>query len=46
MAEAEFLSNKIGILANGSFVCINDLAQLKRKYGDGYKIQIKINPLL
>ena len=43
MPEAEFLSNKIGVLLNGSFISINDLASLKSRYGDGYKLIVNLN---
>lgn len=42
MAEAESLCNKIGILVNGRFVCLDSLQTLKNKFGNGIKILIKL----
>eukprot|EP01015_Nassula_variabilis_P030892 TRINITY_DN6865_c0_g1_i5.p1 TRINITY_DN6865_c0_g1~~TRINITY_DN6865_c0_g1_i5.p1 ORF type:complete len:206 (+),score=27.37 TRINITY_DN6865_c0_g1_i5:67-684(+) len=43
MVEAESLSNKIGILVNGKFVCVGSVSELKRRFGSGYKLNIKKN---
>lgn len=43
MTEAEFLCNRIGILINGKFVCFGSNQHLKNKFGDGYRIKIKLN---
>ena len=41
MKEAESLGNKIGIMVNGKFACLNTLNQLRTKFGSGYNIIIK-----
>lgn len=43
MTEAEFLCHRIGILINGRFVCFGSNQHLKDKYGDGYRVKIKLN---
>lgn len=42
MMEAEFLCHRIGILINGKFVCFGSNQHLKNKFGDGYRIRIKL----
>jgi len=42
MYEAESLSHKIGILINGSFVCIGPTQHLKDKYSQGYKVTVSL----
>jgi len=42
MHEAETLCTKIGILVNGKFQCMGSPDFLKKKYGDGYRITLKI----
>lgn len=42
MTEAEFLCHRIGILINGKFVCFGSNQHLKDKYGDGYRVKIKL----
>ena len=42
MYEAESLSNKIGILINGRFVCIGPTQHLKQKYSQGYKVTVSL----
>jgi ATP-binding cassette, subfamily A (ABC1), member 3 len=39
--EAESLCNRIGILIKGEFVCIDTPAELKRRYGKGYRISVR-----
>jgi len=43
MMEAEFLCHRIGILINGKFVCYGSNQHLKNKFGDGYRVRIKLN---
>ena len=42
MMEAEFLCHRIGILINGKFVCFGSNQHLKNKFGDGYRVKIKL----
>jgi ATP-binding cassette subfamily A (ABC1) protein 3 len=42
MDEAEALCDKIAIQVNGKFVCYGSPQHLKEKYGQGYKVDIKI----
>ncbi|KAL4439562.1 hypothetical protein ABPG74_003964 [Tetrahymena malaccensis] len=42
MHEAETLCTKIGILVNGKFQCMGSPDFLKKKYGDGYRLIIKL----
>ena len=44
MNEAESLCSRIGILIKGSFVAISSLNGLKKKYGKGYRAQVKAPP--
>ena len=42
MTEAESLcNNKIGIVANGKFVCIGSVPELKSQFGNRYRVLIK-----
>ena len=41
MEEAEALSNKLAIMAEGRLKCIGAPQSLKHKYGNGYEIEIK-----
>ncbi|EGR34524.1 hypothetical protein IMG5_008730 [Ichthyophthirius multifiliis] len=43
LQEAEDLCDKISIQVNGEFVCLDSLQNLRDKYGNGYKIYIKLN---
>ena len=38
MAEAEILSDRIGIMAAGKVVCLGSTNFLKNRYGAGYKL--------
>lgn len=40
MEEAEVLCNKIGIIKDGSMVCVGSSSQLKQSYGQGYKLLV------
>ena len=42
MDETEALCTKIGIMVNGELKCLGSLQHLKKKYGDGYTLSIKI----
>jgi ATP-binding cassette subfamily A (ABC1) protein 3 len=42
MAEAESLCDKVAILINGRFVCLDTLQQLKNKFGSGVRISVKL----
>jgi ATP-binding cassette subfamily A (ABC1) protein 3 len=44
MDEAEALSNKIAIMTEGRFRVFGGLADLKKKYGKGFEIEIKLVP--
>lgn len=43
MMEAEFLCHRIGIMINGKFVCFGSNQHLKTKFGDGYRLRIKLS---
>jgi ABC-type multidrug transport system ATPase subunit len=40
MEEAEFLSDRIGILGSGKLQCVGSPARLKSVYGSGYQVHI------
>jgi ABC-type multidrug transport system ATPase subunit len=42
MDETEALCTKIGIMVNGELKCLGSLQHLKKRYGDGYTLSIKI----
>lgn len=43
MDEAESLCDRIAILVNGTFYCLDSPAMLKNKFGEGFDILMK-NP--
>ncbi len=43
MDEAEVLSDRIGIITNGSLKCLGTQFKLKRVYGKGFKLVINLN---
>ena len=43
--EADALCTRIGILVKGRLECIGTAMQLKRKFGDGYRLEIKCPPV-
>ena len=43
MAECEALCSRVGIMVNGSFRCLGSIQQLKLKYGEGYRLKIRLN---
>ena len=44
MDEAEVLCNRIGIIKDGHMVCLGSSSQLKNLYGEGYKLDLNLNP--
>ena len=43
MQEAEVLSNRIGIMAQGKLLCVGTQSHLKKKYGSGFTLQVTTN---
>lgn len=43
MEECEALCDKLGILINGQLECYGTIPNLKKKYGAGYRLIIKLN---
>ena len=44
MAECEVLCSRIGIMVAGRLRCLGSAQHLRDKYGNGYVIQLKLNP--
>lgn len=44
MHEAESLSTRLGILVKGRFACIGSPTALKKKYGEGYTVNVTLAP--
>ena len=44
MAECEALCTRVGIMVNGNLRCLGTPQQLKSKYGQGYKLNIRFGP--
>ena len=42
MEECEALCTRVGIMAAGQLKCIGSIQHLKRKYGDGYRLTLKL----
>ena len=42
MAECEALCSRVGIMVNGTLRCVGTPQQLKSKYGQGYKLKIRL----
>lgn len=42
MDECEALCSRIGILANGSLICLGSAQRLKSKFGRGYQLDFKV----
>ncbi|KRZ07939.1 Retinal-specific ATP-binding cassette transporter, partial [Trichinella zimbabwensis] len=42
MEECEILCNRVGIMSNGSFKCLDAIQELKEKYGKGYIIALSL----
>ena len=45
MEEAEALSSRLGIMVKGNFQCIGTAQHIKSKYGEGFEVEVKLNPL-
>jgi len=45
MQEAEALSERIAVINEGKFKCIGTSLFLKNNFGDGYRIDMKCEPL-
>ena len=43
MAECEALCSRVGIMVNGSFRCLGTPQQLKSRYGDGYRLKLRLS---
>lgn len=44
MEEAEALSSRLGIMVKGNFKCIGTPQHIKTKYGEGFEIEVKLQP--
>lgn len=44
MDECEALCTRIGIMARGSFRCMGSVQELKKEYGEGYFLTVKVYP--
>ena len=42
MAECEALCSRLGIMVNGSLQCLGTPQQLKTRYGQGYRLKIRL----
>ena len=42
--ECEALCTRAGIMVGGRLRCLGSLTQLKAKFGDGYQIDLKLQP--
>lgn len=42
MAECEALCSRVGILVNGSLLCLGSPQQLKSRYGQGYRLKVRV----
>ncbi|CAH8451204.1 unnamed protein product [Heterobilharzia americana] len=45
MEECETLCQYIGIMINGQLKCFGSIQHLKKRYGNGYTVEIRFNPL-
>lgn len=43
MEECEALCSRLAIMVNGQFKCLGSVQQLRKKYGHGYSLTIKMN---
>ena len=41
MAECEALCSRVGIMVNGSLLCLGTPQQLKSTYGQGYRLKVR-----
>lgn len=44
MEEADVLSDRIAVVADGKLQCVGTPLYLKNKFGDGYKVNLVCNP--
>jgi ABC-type multidrug transport system ATPase subunit len=44
MEECEALCGRIGIMVDGSLRCVGPIQTLKSKYGQGYKLDLRLDP--
>jgi ATP-binding cassette subfamily A (ABC1) protein 3 len=44
MEEAEALCDRMTIMVRGRFKCIGTSTWIKNKYGDGYEVEVKVEP--
>jgi len=42
MEDADALSSRVGILVNGRLACLGSAPHLKRKYGRGYRVEVRV----
>ncbi|XP_019855200.1 PREDICTED: ATP-binding cassette sub-family A member 3-like [Amphimedon queenslandica] len=45
MEECEALCTRLAIMVNGQFKCLGSIQHLKSKFGSGYTLQVKVQPL-
>ena len=43
MVECETLCSRVGIMVNGFLKCIGTPQELKSKFGDGYRLKIRVS---
>ena len=43
MEECEALCDRLGIMVNGQFQCLGGIQHLKRKFGQGFTVLLKMN---
>ena len=44
MEECEALCGRIGVMVDGALRCLGPIQSLKSKYGQGYKLDLRLNP--
>jgi ABC-type multidrug transport system ATPase subunit len=44
MEECEALSQRIGIMVSGSLRCIGTASRLRSRYGQGYQLDVNVEP--
>lgn len=45
MEEAEALCTRVGIMVNGRLKCLGSVQHLKKRFGGGYRLQLKLQSL-
>jgi len=45
MEECEALCSRIGVMVDGSLRCLGPVQSLKSKYGQGYKVDLRYDPV-